>query len=163
MSESRPLTIGAVARAARVPLDTIRYYERRGLLPVPPRTAAGYRLYPADVVPRIRFVKSAQSLGFTLEEITELLELRVRPGASCDAVERRAEAAIDRIDAKLAELARMRGALSRLAANCRTPHTADECPMLTALEPRDTPPSISEAEAPSTANAPDDHARPPNR
>lgn len=134
MTASAPLTISAVAQRARVPLDTIRYYERRGLLPAPPRSAGGYRQYPADAVRRVTFIKRAQALGFTLEEIAELLALRIIPGGICDAVERRAQAAMVRIDAKLDELTRMREAISRLATACRSDHPADECPMLAALD-----------------------------
>ena len=129
------LTIGAVAQRARVALDTVRYYERRGLLTPPPRTAAGYRQYPADAVRRVIFIKRAQALGFTLEEIAELLALRTRADGACDAVEHQAEETIGRIDAKLAELARMRGALVRLATACRSAHLPDECPILAALDP----------------------------
>ena len=142
MAPSVALTIGAVARRARVPLDTVRYYERRGLLPAPPRSASGYRQYPADAVRRVTFIKRAQALGFTLEEIAELLALRLTPNGGCDAVERQAQAAMVRIDAKLAELTQMRGALARLATTCRSNHPPDECPMLTALDevPADTGP-----------------------
>jgi MerR family copper efflux transcriptional regulator len=138
MAEALALTIGAVARRARVPLDTVRCYERRGLLPVPPRTAAGYRQYPVDTVRRVTFIKRAQALGFTLEEIAELLALRITaeggPEGGCEAVERQAQAAIGRIDTKLAELTRMRGALARLTTACRGTHLPDECPMLAALD-----------------------------
>src|SRR5712692_11884500 len=72
------MTIGEVAAQSRVNIQTVRYYERRGLLATPRRTAAGYRQYQEDVVPRIRFIKRAQELGFTLEQIAELLALRVR-------------------------------------------------------------------------------------
>jgi MerR family mercuric resistance operon transcriptional regulator len=112
----------------------VRYYERRGLLPAPPRTAAGYRQYPAETIARVRFIKQAQGLGFTLEEIQALLALRVTAEQPCEAVERQARAAMERIDGKLQELGRMRQALARLATACRTPHPADECPILTALE-----------------------------
>src|SRR2546422_7048239 len=83
-----PLTMGQVARAADVNIQTIRYYERRGLFPTPRRTPAGYRQYAGDAVARLRFIKHAQELGFSLKEIQELLGLRVRHGAACDAVER---------------------------------------------------------------------------
>jgi MerR family copper efflux transcriptional regulator len=133
-SETQTLTIGAVALQARVPLDTVRYYERRGLLPPPPRTPAGYRQYPIDTVRRVSFIKRAQALGFTLEEIADLLALRSTADGGCDAVEREAQAAIARIDGKLAELGRMRSALARLAATCRTAHLPAECPLLAALD-----------------------------
>src|SRR2546425_2915207 len=80
------LTIGQVADAADVNIQTIRYYERRGLFPTPRRTPAGYRQYADDAVARLRFIKHAQELGFSLQEIQELLGLRVRHGAACDAV-----------------------------------------------------------------------------
>ena len=130
------LTIGQVARGARVHLDTVRYYERRGLLPPPPRTAAGYRQFPPDTVRRVAFIKRAQALGFTLEEIDGLLALRVTPGRRCANVARRASGAIARLDRQLAELQRMRGALARLAGACRSRHPTDDCPLLDAIEPR---------------------------
>jgi MerR family transcriptional regulator, copper efflux regulator len=134
MAPSAALTIGTVAQRARVPLDTVRYYERRGLLPVPPRSASGYRQYPADAVRRVMFIKRAQALGFTLEEIAGLLALRHTPSGGCEAVERQAQAAMVRIDAKLSELTQMRGALARLATTCRSNHPPYECPMLAALD-----------------------------
>lgn len=128
------LTIGRLARRASVNVETIRYYERRGLLPEPPRTQAGYRQYDPQAVRRIRFIKRAQALGFTLEEIGDLLALRVAPKSNCDAIEQRAERAIARIEAKVAELERMRSALSRLVGACRDRRPTDECPILDALE-----------------------------
>src|SRR6266581_1729527 len=104
-----PLTIGQIASAANVNIQTIRYYERRGLFPTPRRTPAGYRQYTADAVARLRFIKHAQELGFSLHEIEELLALRVRHGAACDAVERR-------------------------AAACTARRPTDECPILEVLE-----------------------------
>lgn len=136
ITETRVLTIGALARRAHVPLDTVRYYERRGLLPEPPRTAAGYRQYPEDTVRRVTFIKRAQAMGFTLEEIAELLALRMTSGNGCRAVERQARVVIGRIDGKVAELTRMRSALGRLATACHGDHLPDECPMLAALDPQ---------------------------
>jgi Hg(II)-responsive transcriptional regulator len=129
-----PLTIGRLARRAGVNVETVRYYERRGLLPEPPRTEAGYRQYGPQALRRIRFIKRAQALGFTLEEIGDLLELRVAPISNCDAVEHRAKRAIARIDSKVAELDRMRSALSRLVEACRDNRPTEECPLLDALE-----------------------------
>lgn len=129
------LTIGQVARRARVRLDTLRYYERRGLLPPPPRTAAGYRQYAPETVRRVEFIKRAQALGFTLEEIEHLLALRVTPGPGCTTAEHSARSAIARIDHQLADLRRMRRALARLADACQSQHATDECPLLDAIEP----------------------------
>ena len=88
------LSIGQVATAADVNVQTIRYYERRGLFPTPRLTPGGYRQYADDAVVRLRFIKRAQELGFSLREIQELLALRVRHAAACDAVERKARAKI---------------------------------------------------------------------
>lgn len=128
------LTIGRLARRAGVNVETIRYYERRGLLPEPPRTGSGYRQYQPQAVRRIGFIKRAQALGFTLEEIGELLALRVHPGSNCDAVERQAERTMARIETKIGELERMHAALRRLAGACRARRSTDDCPMLEALE-----------------------------
>ena len=135
------LTIGQVARQARVRLDTLRYYERRGLLPPPPRTAAGYRQYAPETVRRVEFIKRAQGLGFTLEEIEHLLALRVTPGPGCTTAEQRARSAIARIDHQLADLQRMRRDLARLADACHSQHAGDECPLLDAIEPHEEDPS----------------------
>jgi DNA-binding transcriptional MerR regulator len=144
MATSAVLTISAVARRARVPLDTVRYYERRGLLPSPPRSAGGYRQYPADTVRRVTFIKRAQALGFRLDEIAGLLALKITAERGCAAVEHQAEAAMSRIDAKLAELNQMRDALGRLVAACRSNHPRDECPMLTALDEAEDQTSAAE-------------------
>ena len=80
------LTIGQLARQAEVNVETLRYYERRGLIPEPPRKESGYRQYPPDDLARIRFIKHAKELGFTLKEILDLLTLRVDPETSCDDV-----------------------------------------------------------------------------
>jgi Hg(II)-responsive transcriptional regulator len=135
MRNPQTLTIGEVARQAQVGLDTVRYYERRGLLANPPRTVSGYRQYPPEAARRVTFIKRAQALGFTLEEIAGLLSLRVMPGQSCADVERQARHAIERLDTKLAELQEMRVALARLADACHLDHADAECPLLEAIEP----------------------------
>jgi DNA-binding transcriptional MerR regulator len=81
--DSSSLTIGQVAKGAGVGVETVRFYEREGLVPAPKRRPSGYRQYPADTVRRIRFVQAAKDLGFTLKEIRELLSLRVAAGKSC--------------------------------------------------------------------------------
>ncbi len=129
------LRVGQVARRSGVNLQTLRYYERRGLLPAPPRTEAGYRAYPPQAVDRVRLIKRAQSLGFTLQEIGDLLELRAAPGTCCADVRRRAETKLQIIEEKIRSLEAMRRALGRLIAECsgqRAP--VSECPILEALE-----------------------------
>jgi MerR family mercuric resistance operon transcriptional regulator len=131
------LRVGEVARQADVNLQTIHFYERKGLLPKPPRTAANYRVYSDDAVQRVRFVKRAQELGFALKDIKELLSLRVRPGSRCEDVRQRALAKLREIDEKIETLQRMRKALTRLIRECagRKPITA--CPILEALDSED--------------------------
>jgi Hg(II)-responsive transcriptional regulator len=128
------LSIGQVATAADVNIQTIRYYERRGLFPAPRRTAAGYRQYSGDAVARLRFIKHAQELGFSLNEIQDLLGLRVRHGAACDAVERRTRLKIEVVQQRIRDLQRMKRTLERLAAACAARRPTDDCPILEVLE-----------------------------
>ena len=129
-----PLTISQVAAAAAVNIQTIRYYERRGLFTTPRRTPAGYRQYPEDAVTRLRFIKHAQELGFSLKEIQELLALRVRHGAACDSVERKTRQQIELVERKIRDLERIRHTLEQLAAACASRRPTDDCPILEALE-----------------------------
>lgn len=133
------LTIGKVAEAAGVEVSTLRYYERRGILREPPRTDSGYRQYDEDVVHRIRFVRQAQDLGFTLEEIEELLALRVDDPASCGPVEKAARAKLCSIDGKIRELQRLRDVLAGLVRSCEDRETTSECPVLAMLEEEAVP------------------------
>jgi MerR family copper efflux transcriptional regulator len=128
------LTIGQVARAANVHVETLRYYERRGLVPKPPRSPSLYRRYPDETVPRIRFVKHAQELGFSLREIRELLSMRASPKARCGDVKRRAETKIDEIAAKIRALKAMHRALVHLVAQCDGEVPSSACPVLESLE-----------------------------
>jgi Hg(II)-responsive transcriptional regulator len=128
------LTIGQIARQAGVGVETVRFYEREGLLEEPPRRASGYRQYPEQVVKRIHFIKRAQKLGFSLKEITELLMLRVNTQTSCEEVKQHAEAKIAEVEQKLIELQRMRQALLQVAALCTGQGPASACPMLDALD-----------------------------
>lgn len=97
----KPLTIGRLAKQAGVNLETVRYYERRGLLPRPPRSASGYRLFPAEAARRLRFIRRAQELGFSLKEIRELLSLRVSRTTTSAVIRTRAEAKVADIEAKI--------------------------------------------------------------
>lgn len=122
-----------VADAAGVNVETLRYYERRGLLRAPKRGRGGYREYTQEAIEIVRFVKRAQALGFTLEEIQELLALR-RPRADrCATVQRAATAKIEEIDAKIRSLAAMRGALEQLAIACSENAGQLHCPLIERL------------------------------
>src|SRR5256712_6041333 len=112
------LTIGHLAKETGVNLETVRYYERRGLLPKPPRSASGYRLFPAEAARRLRFIRRAQELGFSLREIRELLALRVSPRANSAKIRARAEAKIGDIETKIRTLESMKKTLRKLTKSC---------------------------------------------
>lgn len=117
-------------------IETIRYYERRGLIPEPLRSKSGYRQYALDAVKRITFTKRAQELGFSLKEIQELLSLRVNPETTSADIKKRAQAKIADIEAKISDLERMKGTLMKLASACREGDPTSACPILDALEGR---------------------------
>lgn len=127
------LTIGDVAKQADVHVETLRYYERRGLMTRPPRSMSNYRLYPEDAVRRLRFIKHAQTLGFSLKEIKELLSLRAAPKARCADVRQRAEAKMEDIEEKIRALQAMKQALTKLVAECAGRGPITDCPILDAL------------------------------
>src|ERR1700738_3595298 len=93
--ESASLSIGKVARRAGIGVETIRFYEREGLLAAPARRDSGYRLYPERVIGRIRFIRRAKELGFSLKEIKELLQLKRNSSSTCEDIREKAEAKID--------------------------------------------------------------------
>jgi Hg(II)-responsive transcriptional regulator len=130
----RTFTIGQVARSAGIGVETVRFYERRGLLQEPPRRSSGYRSYPADAIKRLRFVRRAKDLGFSLDEIKDLMALRFRPGASCSAVKRVAAAKVSDVEAKVKVLQRIRRVLLDLVDACLDAGPLDACPILKALE-----------------------------
>jgi MerR family copper efflux transcriptional regulator len=127
------MTIGKVAHLTGVGVETVRFYERKGLIPEPPRRASGYRQYPRATVSRIRFIKRAKELGFSLKEIKELLSLRIDPATTCEDIRLRAEAKIADIEERVRTLQRMKKALVRLAAACRGRGPVSECPILEVL------------------------------
>jgi MerR family mercuric resistance operon transcriptional regulator len=131
----KPLTIGQLAKRVNVNIETIRYYERRGLLPAPPRNQSGHRQYSDEAVQRSDFIKRAQSLGFSLNEISELLTLRVEPGKTCGDVKARVEAKRADVEKRIAELKRMREALARLSKRCTGRGPVSRCPILEELYP----------------------------
>jgi MerR family transcriptional regulator, copper efflux regulator len=138
MSNPNALTISKLADCGGVNLTTIRYYERRGLLPKPSRSASGYRLYTDDAVRRLRFIKQAQLLGFSLAEVRDLLSLRMQSDTTCAHIKLRAKGKITAVDRKIADLQRIKSALTSLASACRGKGPTSECPILEALETEDS-------------------------
>lgn len=128
------LTIGQVARQAGVGVETVRFYERDGLLEQPARGQSGYRQFTTDVIGRLRFIKQAQWLGFTLKEIRELLALKLDPTATRSEVRRRAEAKVADIDQRIADLRRMKKSLTPLIEACDGRGTLAGCPILNAID-----------------------------
>lgn len=124
------LSTGQLAKSANVNIETVRYYERLGLLPEPKRRESGYREYSREDLSRLRFIKRAQELGFTLKEIAELLALRVDAKASCREVKKQAEAKISNIEEKILALKKMKAALGKLAASCKGHEPRQDCPLL---------------------------------
>ena len=130
------MKIGEVARAAGVRIDTVRYYERRGLIASPPRRPSGYRVYADDVVGQIQFIKKAQDLGFTLDQIADLISLKEAKGNRCGPVRRLAEQKLEDVDAKIKALRSMRRALAGLVESCRANGRAANCPTIESLSDR---------------------------
>ena len=128
------MKIGEVADRGGVNLQTIRYYEREGLLPQPPRLPSGYRVYSEPTVRRVRFIKRAQELGFTLAEIRELLSLRIDHDRDRSEVRAIAEAKVADIQEKIRTLSSMKEALVRLTEHCCGHGPASECPILESLD-----------------------------
>jgi Hg(II)-responsive transcriptional regulator len=128
------LTLGQLAKRADVNRETVRYYERRRLLQRPSRSIAGYRLFPDEAVKRLRFIRHAKMLGFSLEEIKELLALRVHSIKTCDRVRERTQIKIADTERKIAALLQMRHVLNELVTACSRRRKTDECPILDSLE-----------------------------
>ena len=127
------MRIGTAAEQAGVNIQTLRYYERRGLLPRPPRRTSGYREFPDDAVRIVRFIKRAQDLGFTLDEVEELIKLRSEKRLGRTRVRAVAEARLRQVDRKIAELQAIKQALSHLVHCCQDGSTL-ECPIIEALD-----------------------------
>ena len=128
------MTISEVAEASGVGVETVRFYERKRLIEQPQRPPAGYRRYEEATARRIRFIRQAQALGFTLSEIRQLLELRLDPRRSCADVKSEAETKITDIDAKIASLEVMRKALVEITRSCSGEGPTSACPILDAIE-----------------------------
>ncbi len=127
-------TIGQLARQADVHVETLRYYERRGLISKPHRTVSNYRLYSSDNLRRVKFIKQAQALGFSLKEIEKLLALRAAPRAKCADVQKYATSKLNEIGVKIRSLARMRKTLEKLLDECSGNRPVTQCPILESLD-----------------------------
>lgn len=127
------MQIGQLAQRAGVAIDTVRYYERHGILPTPQRQASGYRRYAEGDVARLRFVRRAKSLGFTLVEIRELLALSSRPADDMAGLKAAAGEKLADVENKLAELTRVRDGLRTLIDACPGHGALERCPILNAL------------------------------
>lgn len=131
---SNPMTRGELADRTGVGAETIRYYERRDLLPDPPRSDGGFRQYDESYVDRLRFIRRAKDLGFTLSEIQDLLALRVGEEEECAEVRREATAKLEDVEARIRDLRRIRAALTNLIDACEKTDPTSDCPILDALQ-----------------------------
>ncbi|MDI1252804.1 MerR family transcriptional regulator [Thermomonas sp.] len=132
------MKIGALAQRADVGIDTIRYYEREGMIPAPLRTTSGYRDYRDGDVARLRFVRRAKQLGFTLQEIRELLDLTASAADDMAGLNQRAQAKLDDVNGRIDELTRVRDALQQLVEVCPGHGALEHCPIMAALSEEPT-------------------------
>ena len=127
------ISIGKLANQAKVNIETIRYYERRGLIAAPPRNKSGHRQYSTEAVRRTEFIKRCQSLGFSLNEIQDILELRMTQQSTCADMKLRVTEKLATVEKKLNELIQIRDALTRLEKKCTGSGPIGKCPILEEL------------------------------
>lgn len=144
MSQRPGLTIGQLAARCGVGVETIRFYERQGLLAQPGRPAHGYRRYPASSIERVLFLQRAKGLGFSLKEIAELLALRDEEASDCASIRERAASKVAMLEQRIASLQALREELETLVAACDGKGSLQDCRILRALSPGDPPPDPSE-------------------
>ena len=133
-SSTTTYTAGKLAKAAGVNIQTVRFYDREGVLKPTSRTDAGYRVYDSEGLKRLRFIIQAKELGFSLKEIKDLLSLRVRSVQTCDRVRSKAKAKLDDIQGKIAHLRRLEKTLKNLIGDCENRVVSDQCPILEKME-----------------------------
>lgn len=133
MIKTELLTVGEMAKRCEVNTESIRFYEGKGLLPKPQRSASGYRMYSGETVQRLTFIKHAQTLGFSLKEIKDLLALRIDPKTTCADVRTKATSKMTEIDSKVQALLQMKKALKRIVASCSGRGPVSQCPILDSL------------------------------
>lgn len=140
-------TIGALAKQSDVAIDTIRYYEREGLLPAPKRRASGYREYDASTIERVRFIRRGKDLGFSLDEIRDLLTLQADRTKGVEGIKQRASRRLDELNERIAQLSEMRDALARLVNECPGCGEPECCPILSSLHGEAQAPQVPVANA----------------
>lgn len=128
------ISIGKAAKETMVSVETIRFYEKQGLLVTPQRNASGYRQYPQDAIKRIFFIQRAKEVGFTLKEIKELLCLRKKPGTSCTEIKLRSLEKIEEVEKKIQDLEKIKQALSLMVIRCSGSGDLSDCPILESLD-----------------------------
>jgi len=128
------LRIGEVAKKSYVSVETVRFYEREGLIALPKRNGSGYRQYPESVIKQIQFIQHAKTLGFSLKEIGELIKLKSTRDARCTSIKAKAKAKITDIQEKIDALERMKSALQPLVAKCKSLDPISDCPILNAFD-----------------------------
>ncbi|MCA9513727.1 MAG: MerR family transcriptional regulator [Myxococcales bacterium] len=127
-------TIGEISKESGIGVETIRFYEREGLIPKPPRRSSGYRSFPVETVRRLRFIRRAREHGFTLGEIRQLLELRVKTGDSLDDMKGMVQDKLDNVRSRIDELNRLVSVLEELAAAVKKKQPTNDCPILEAFD-----------------------------
>lgn len=127
-------TIGKVAQALGVNIQTLRYYERRKLLLPKTRKVSGYRVYDEESLKRLRFIKNAQELGFSLKEISNLLNLKVSSKARCGDIQNKAQERLNEVETKIKRLEAIKQVLKNLVQTCHREETTDKCPILKSLD-----------------------------
>lgn len=133
------MTIGKLAKLCGVGVETIRFYEREGLIHQPERKPSGYRIYPEEAVRQVHFIRQAKELGFSLKEIGELLDLRLDGERACDEVRSLAEAKMADVEEKIRVLEKMRQTLGELVFACKKNKKTEPCPILRAIEKEEEP------------------------
>ncbi|MCH7677989.1 heavy metal-responsive transcriptional regulator [candidate division KSB1 bacterium] len=130
----KTMTRGELAKLCGVNIEALRYYEKRGLIDPPERSDAGYRLYTSEDAAKIRFIRNAQKLGFTLNEIMELLKLRVHKNENCGPVLQKAQKKLDEVERKIKGLKSMKKVLNQLIHQCEESALTSACPILASFE-----------------------------
>ncbi|MBE9516508.1 MAG: MerR family DNA-binding transcriptional regulator [Proteobacteria bacterium] len=128
------LTIGQVARQADISVETIRFYEQKGLIPKADRTESGYRQYQTATINLLKFIQRAKGVGFTLNDISDLLTLRADPDSCCADIMVRAKIKLEEIDNKIIELTRIRDSLQDMTSNCNGNDDVSDCPIIESFE-----------------------------